>query len=313
VRILVTGAAGFIGSQLAERLLVDGHEVVALDSFHPYYARRVKERNAAGLKAHPRCRFLETDLARDDLAAAVRGVEGVAHLAAQPGVRGSWGTQFASYLDANVLATQRLLEALKGERLRSFVYGSSASVYGDGAPDAVDEGRLPEPASPYGVTKLAGEHLAHLYGRQHGMPVVALRYFSIYGPRERPDKAIQRFLEAARDGTSIRVNGDGSQRRDFTFVGDAVEATAEALRRPPVGETINIARGRTVALSEVVETVRRVTGKPLPVEHAPAEPGDVRVTSARIEKADRLLGWRPRVDLETGIRRQWALVSAGPV
>jgi UDP-glucuronate 4-epimerase len=308
LHVLVTGAAGFIGSHVAERCLGLGHRVTALDSFHPYYDRATKERNVAAVRAHPAARFVEADLSRADLAGALDGVDAVVHLAAQPGVRGSWGSQFASYLEANVLATQRLLEAARSRPLSSFVYGSSASVYGDAAPDGVSEEFVPAPFSPYGVTKLAGEHLAMLYGQVHRMPVVALRYFSVYGPRERPDKAIQRFLVAARAGGSIRVLGDGRQRRDFTFVDDVVDATVAALARPPVGRRVNVARGKTVALSEVVDAIRRVTGSPLPVEPAPPQAGDVRTTSADISLARRLLGYAPRVDLDEGVRRQWAHV-----
>jgi len=309
VHILVTGAAGFIGSTLADRLLADGHRVTGLDSFHPYYARDVKERNAASLVAHPNGRLLEVDLTLDDLAPAMDGVEAVVHLAAQPGVRGSWGESFRTYLDANVLATQRLLEASREANLHAWVYGSSASVYGDDATTAVDEAVLPAPHSPYGVTKLAGEHLAHLYRRNHGVPTVSLRYFSVYGPRERPDKAIQRFLEASRAGRSIRLFGDGSQRRDFTFVDDVVAATSAALERAPVGETLNVARGRTVRLSEVIETIGLVTGRPLEVEQTAREIGDVRVTSAVIDRAARVLDYAPTTDLSDGIRRQWAHVQ----
>jgi UDP-glucose 4-epimerase len=308
--VLVTGAAGFIGSHVAERLLARGDRVTALDSFHPYYARETKERNAAGIRRDPSARFLEADLAKDALDEAMDGVDAVVHLAAQPGVRGSFGDEFGSYLDANVLATQRLLEAARGRRLSAFVYGSSASVYGDGVVDAVSEEALPAPHSPYGVTKLAGEHLALLYARVHGVPATALRYFSVYGPRERPDKAIQRFLVAAREGGSIRVLGDGSQRRDFTYVGDAVDATLAALDRPPVGRAVNVARGETVALSDVVETVRRVTGAALPVTREPTQAGDVRTTSAEISLARRLLRYDPKVSLEEGVRRQWEEVRA---
>jgi UDP-glucose 4-epimerase len=309
LHVLVTGAAGFIGSHVGERCLERGHRVTALDSFHPYYPREVKERNAAALRRHPSARFLETDLARDDLSEALSGVEAVVHLAAQPGVRGSWGTQFSSYLDANVLATQRLLEASAGRGLAAFVYGSSASVYGD-VEGPVTERDVPAPHSPYGVTKLAGEHLAMLYGRNRGLPVVSLRYFSVYGPRERPDKAIQRFLVAARDGGSVRLHGDGSQRRDFTYVADAVDATLSALERPPVGRVVNVARGRTVALSEVLDVVSRVTGRRLSVERGPPEAGDVRTTSADVSLARDVLGHDPRTDLEAGIRRQWEHVSS---
>ena len=308
MHVLVTGGAGFIGSHLCERLLLDGHRLTVVDCFDPFYDRAIKERQSAGFRRHARVRFLEQDLAHADLGEAVDGVEAVVHLAARAGVRGSWGKSFDSYLDANVLATQRLLEALKGKRLGVFVYGSSASVYGDEHLGAVTEEAVTRPHSPYGITKLAGEHLAHLYRRLHGVPTLALRYFSVYGPRERPDKAIQIFLTAARDGKPVKVLGDGSQTRDFTYVGDIVEATVTALERAPVGETINLARGRTVPLSEVLALVRRVTGRPLVAEHGPRMEGDVRVTSAVIEKAGRVLDWVPQVDLESGIRRQWTHV-----
>jgi len=309
VHVLVTGAAGFIGSTLADRLLADGHRVTGVDSFDPYYDRSIKEANAAGLVAHGNGRLLELDLAADDLAPATEGVEAVVHLAAQPGVRASWGRTFASYLDSNVLATQRLLEACLGLDLHVWVYGSSASVYGDDATTAVHEDALPAPHSPYGVTKLAGEHLAHLYRRNHRLPTLSLRYFSVYGPRERPDKAIQKFLTAARDGRTLRLYGDGSQQRDFTYVDDVVEATVAALTRAPVGQTLNVARGRTVPLREVMDTIALVTGRRLDVDRRPSELGDVRVTSASIERAARVLGYDPRVDLAEGIRRQWVHVQ----
>jgi UDP-glucose 4-epimerase len=312
LRVLVTGAAGFIGSHVAERCLADGHDVVAVDCFHPYYARATKERNLAGVRGHPRARFVEADLSTADCAPLLEGVDAVVHLAAVAGVRASWGKEFGDYLRHNLHATQRLLEASRGRPLRAWVYGSSASVYGDDALDAVREDALPAPHSPYGVTKLGGEHLAMLYRRNHGVPALSLRYFSVYGPRERPDKAIQRFLVAARRGEAIRVHGDGSQRRDFTYVGDAVAATTAALERAPVGAVVNVARGKTVTLSEVIDTVRRVTGARLPATHGPAEKGDVRTTSADVSAARRLLGYDPRTDLADGIARQWAHVRDDP-
>jgi UDP-glucose 4-epimerase len=312
LRVLVTGAAGFIGSHVADRLLADGHDVVAVDCFHPYYARDRKERNLAGLLAHPRARFVEADLATADLAPLLLGVDGVVHLAAVAGVRASWGERFDDYTRNNVLTTQRLLEASKGKRLKAWVYGSSASVYGDDAPDLVTEDALPAPHSPYGVTKLAGEHLAGLYRRNHGVPTVSLRYFSVYGPRERPDKAIQRFLTAARRGEGITVHGDGSQRRDFTYVGDVVEATVAALERAPVGAVVNVARGKVVTLAQVIDALRRVTGARLSPTHGPAQVGDVKTTSADVSAARRVLGYDPRTDLEDGIARQWEHVRGDP-
>lgn len=309
MHVLVTGAAGFIGSNLADRLLADGHRVTGVDSFHPYYEREVKEQNVAHLVGHSNGRLLEVDLAMGDLEPVTEEIDAVVHLAAQPGVRASWGPSFAPYLDANVLATQRLLEACRKRNLHAWIYGSSASVYGDDATEAVDETTLPAPHSPYGVTKLAGEHLAHLYRRNHGVPTLSLRFFSVYGPRERPDKAIQRFLTASRTGQSIQVFGDGSQRRDFTFVDDVVAATRAALERAPVGETLNVARGQTVRLSEVIETIGLVTGRPLEVKRLAQEIGDVRVTSAVIDRAARVLDYAPTTDLSDGIRRQWAHVQ----
>jgi UDP-glucose 4-epimerase len=311
MRVLVTGAAGFIGSHVADRVLADGHELVAVDSFHDAYPRAVKERNLRGIVAHPRAKLVEGDLARMDLSPVLVGVEAVVHLAALGAVRASWSA-FPEYLHNNVHATQRLLDACVRRPLHSWVYASSASVYGDDELDAVDERRLPAPHSPYGVTKLSGEHLALLYHRNFAVPTVALRYFSVYGPRERPDKAIQKFLCAARRGEGIRVHGDGSQKRDFTFVGDVVDATMAALGQPPVGRALNVGRGKTVTLNEVIATIRRVTGSPLPAQNGPTEPGDVRVTSADIGLARRLLGYRPAVDLETGIQRQWQHVRSDP-
>lgn len=311
MHILVTGGAGFIGSHLAERLLRDGHRVTALDSFDPFYGRAIKEQNLVAVRAHPSARVLELDLANADLGSVVADVDAVLHLAARAGVRGSWGRSFAGYLDCNVLATQRLLEACKERRLTAFVYASSASVYGDDHVQPVDEDAPTRPHSPYGITKLAGEHLALLYQRLYGVPAFSLRYFSVYGPRERPDKAIQLFLTAARDGTPITVLGDGSQQRDFTYVGDVVEATVRALARPPVGEVINLARGHTLPLTDVIAAVERVSGRRLAVQHAARVRGDVRVTAAVIEKARRLLGYAPATDLDQGLRAQWAHVVGG--
>ncbi len=311
MHILVAGGAGFIGSHLCDRLLLDGHRLTVVDNFDPYYARALKEQNLSHVRAHEQARVLELDLARDDLGPAFEGVEAVVQLAARAGVRESWGTSFAGYLDNNVLSTQRLLEASRGRKLHAFVYASSASVYGDEHVEPVDESAATRPFSPYGITKLAGEHLALLYQRLHGVPACSLRYFSVYGPRERPDKGLQIFLTAARDGRPITVFGDGSQRRDFTYVGDIVEGTVAALQRSPAGEIMNLGRGKIETLNHLIKTVERVTGRRLDVKHAPLQDGDVRVTAAIIDKARRLLDYNPQVDLETGIRRQWQHVLSG--
>jgi nucleoside-diphosphate-sugar epimerase len=312
MHVLVAGGAGFLGSHLAERLLLEGQGVTVVDNFDPYYPRALKERNLSFVRAHDAARVLELDLARDDLAPALEGVDAVVHFAARAGVRASWGASFAGYLDANVLTTQRLLEAVKGRALTAFVYASTAAVYGDDALEPVAEDAATHPHSPYGITKLAGEHLALLYHRLHAVPACALRYFSIYGPRERPDKGIQIFLEAARDGRPVTVFGDGSQRRDYTYVGDVIEATVAALRRPPVGEVVNLGRGKVVTLLDLLGAIERVTGRTLALSFGPREPGDVRVTAAVIDKARRLLDYNPQVDLDAGLRRQWRHVLSAP-
>ena len=305
MHVLVTGAAGFIGSHLCDRLLADGARVTGIDDFDPYYARALKERNLEGARAQPGFRFVEADINAADLDDVFEGVDRVVHLAALAGVRASFGATFDAYLDANVRTTQRLLEACRRHPVRLFLYGGSASVYGDKATSAVDETYVGIPHSPYGLTKWAAEQLAFTYREVFGLPVAAARIFSCYGPRERPDKAIQLFLTAARDGRPITVHGDGTQLRDFTYVGDVVEGLVRALARVPEGAVFNLARGFTRPLADVLTTIRTVTGVDLEVHHGPRQPGDVRVTSGVIGRARELLGYDPRTDLEEGIARQW--------
>lgn len=307
--VLVSGAAGFIGSHVVDRLLVSGARVTGIDCFDAYYDRAIKETHLESARGHDGFRLLELDLATDDLTPAFDGVDAVVHLAAVPGVRASWGDSFELYTRNNVIATQRLLEASRHASLDIFAYVSSASVYGDGATEAVSETFLPAPHSPYGVTKLAAEHLAHLYRKVHGLPTTALRVFSCYGPRERPDKAIQKFLTAVQEGRSIEVYGDGSQLRDFTYVGDIVDGILAALEHAPVGEAINLARGKPETLRTVIETIESLTGAQLAASYGDTEPGDVRVTHACIDKARTLLGYEPSTSLQDGIAAQWACVQ----
>ena len=232
MRALVTGCAGFIGSHLCEALIAAGHDVVGVDCFTDYYARSHKEANLAQLRDEARFSLREVDLAAGELSNLLNGVDVVYHQAAQPGVRASWGSYFDTYVRHNIVATQRLLEAVKGQPLRRFVYASSSSVYGDAEAFPTSEMVIPKPVSPYGVTKLAAEQLVYLYGRNYGVPTVSLRYFTVYGPRQRPDMAFRRFIEWALADQPIHVYGDGEQTRDFTFVGDVVAAR---LTRPLPG------------------------------------------------------------------------------
>jgi nucleoside-diphosphate-sugar epimerase/glycosyltransferase involved in cell wall biosynthesis len=282
--VLVTGAAGFIGSHLVERLLRDGARVTGVDCFTAFYDPALKRRNLSAALAHPRFDLLEVDLGRDDLA-ALPEVGAVFHQAAQAGVRASWGADFASYMHHNVLATQRLLERYRDAHLERFVYASSSSVYGDAERSPTDESLLPRPFSPYGVTKLAGEHLALLYGRNFGMPVASLRYFTVYGPRQRPDMAFHLFCRALLTAQPITVYGDGRQSRDFTFVDDAVEANLRAWRRSAPQAVYNVGGGSQVELLEAIRILERVLGVAARLRFEPRPPGDPRVRPGHADRA----------------------------
>lgn len=304
---LVTGAAGFVGSQLVDALLAAGHDVVGVDAFTPYYDRGTKEANLAAARRDGRFRFVEADLRDADLAALLEGVDVVYHQAAQPGVRLSWSEGFATYDSCNVLATQRLLEAALHAGVERLVYASSSSVYGNAEVYPVQETDLPRPHSPYGVTKLAAEHLCGLYAANHGMSTIALRYFTVYGPRQRPDMAFHRLVEAALDQQPFPLYGDGSHVRDFTYVGDVVRAnllagTADA----PGGTVVNVCAGGAMVLRDVIDAVADAVGAPVPIEHRGEQAGDVQRTGGSNEAAARVLGWGPRTSLAEGIAAQVA-------
>ena len=305
MKALVTGAAGFIGSHLCESLLADGHEVVGVDAFIPYYPREVKESNLSRARQQAGFRLVEGRLQELDLAPLLDGAAQVFHLAAQAGVRASWGRDFEIYTENNVLATQRLLEAAVAAGTPRVVYASSSSVYGDTRELPLREAGACQPVSPYGVTKLAAEHLCVLYERNFGLPTVSLRYFTVYGPRQRPDMAFHRFLRAARDGAPITLYGDGSQTRDFTFVADIVRATRAAAEAGRPGCVYNVGGGERVAMSDVLARVERVTGRPLRVERHPAQMGDMRDTFADTAAARRDLGFASTLDLDEGLAREW--------
>jgi nucleoside-diphosphate-sugar epimerase len=305
VRTLVTGVAGFIGSTLAEALLARGDHVLGVDCFTPYYDRNAKDANLATLRQSDRFELIEADLRSDDVESLVDGMDVVFHQAAQPGVRLSWSEGFADYVGHNVLATQRLLEAVKATSAAKVVYASSSSVYGNALSYPTTEDDLPRPHSPYGVTKLAAEHLCNLYAANWGVHTVALRYFTVYGPRQRPDMAFHRLLEAALSGRTFPLYGDGSAIRDFTFVGDAVRANlAAADHDPPPGTVVNVAGGSSIAMVDLLELAGDIVGGPVAVERLPNQPGDVARTGGTIDRAQRLLGWEPTTDLREGLTAQ---------
>lgn len=302
MRYLVTGAAGFIGSCLSEALADAGHDVVGVDAFTDYYDPARKRENAAGLDV------VEADLESDDLAELLDGVEGVFHLAGQPGVRASFGRDFELYVRRNVLVSGRVFEAAARRGIR-VVYASSSSVYGDAESFPTREDVRPQPISPYGVTKLACEHLHHALARAAGLDAVGLRYFTVYGPRQRPDMAMTRMLEALADGTSFPLFGDGSASRSFTYVDDVVAATIAAMDNAPGGAVFNVGGGEEASMREAIALAQRISGRELSIDAYAAAAGDVRRTRADIGAARRDLGWEPRTSLSEGLALQWQWVA----
>jgi nucleoside-diphosphate-sugar epimerase len=316
MRALVTGVAGFVGSTLADALVAAGHTVRGVDCFSPYYDPNLKRRNLQRLAAGSGFELVEGDLRAMEIGPLVHDVDVIFHEAAQPGVRRSWSTGFADYDSNNVLATQRLLEAVKEAGSARVVYASSSSVYGNAPHYPTRETDLPRPHSPYGVTKLAGEHLCGLYAENWGVSAVMLRYFTVYGPRQRPDMAIHRLLLAGLTGSSFSVYGDGSQRRDLTFVDDIVEANLRAAEAElPSGVVINIAGDTSVSLNELIHAASEAIGRPIEAVKGSAQPGDVRATGGAIDRARDLLGWSPTTSVRAGLTAEarWLgeLLAAG--
>lgn len=305
-KCVVTGVAGFVGSSLADELLSLGHEVLGIDCFIDYYPREVKEQNLLRALSSEKFSFQEVSLLDAPLEKLCAGAEWIFHQAAQAGVRASWGADFSIYTDNNILGTQKLLEAARRpavkESLKKIVYASSSSVYGHAETLPTTEDMLPKPISPYGVTKLAAEHLCVLYTKEFQVPTASLRYFTVYGPRQRPDMAFNRFIRAGLEGKRVRVFGDGEQSRDFTFISDIVRANISAATASADELVYNIGGGSRVTVNEVIGILNSILGKSLQVEYLPREKGDARHTGADTTLARKALSYQPTVSLEEGLR-----------
>ena len=312
-RIWVTGAAGFIGSHLVDRLLDEEYEVVGLDCLTNYYSRAAKQQNLSRALSHERFRFVEGDLLRLDLDRLLGGIDKVAHLAGEPGVRCSWGERFSVYTERNVQSTQRLLEVASRNGCKHLVYASSSSVYGPDNGGPVSEEASRRPASPYGLSKLAAEELIRLYGRERGAPATILRYFTVYGPRQWPEMALSRFISLASRGEPVKVFGYGNQSREMTYVSDVVDATVAALEAQPGGlpRAYNVGGGMRTTVRDLVRMVGEAVGERVEVNYGPPVSGDVRSTWADLHRATRELGYAPKVSLVEGIEAQvhWTLAG----
>lgn len=302
---LVTGCAGFIGSNLTDALLAGGDAVRGVDAFTDYYDPSRKRQNIRDALAHPDFELIEADLARAPIGPLLEDVDVVYHLAGQPGVRVSWSDGFPTYVTQNVLVTQRLLETARAHPVRRVVFASSSSIYGNAARYPVTETAIPQPHSPYGVTKLAAEHLCSLYADNWGLPTVSLRYFSVYGPRQRPDMGFDRFLRAALNREPLQIFGSGEQVRDFTFVGDVVGATMAAGSADVAAGTVcNVAGGSSISLKAFFPLLEEIVGTPVRLEHVASQPGDVDRTGGSVQRARELLGWEPTTSLRDGLAAQ---------
>lgn len=309
---LVTGVAGFIGSQLAESLLIKGEKVIGVDEFNDYYDPQFKRLNIKSLESNPNFQLIEANILALNWSELLKDVDVIYHQAAQAGVRASWGATFHHYTERNIDATQVLLEAAKdAPNLKRFVYASSSSIYGNAETLPTDESICPNPVSPYGITKLAGERLCFLYHHNFGVPATALRYFTVYGPRQRPDMAFHLFFKAVLADEAISIYGDGMQTRDYTFISDCIAANlAAGSVSEAVGEVFNIGGGSRVGLADIINTMEEIVGHPIRRNFIEAARGDARHTSADVSKAQKLLGYAPQVSLLEGLTKEWEWVRS---
>ena len=309
---LITGVAGFIGSSLAEKLLKDNFKVIGIDSFTNYYSTRIKEKNIENCLKHPNFSLIHQDLDTLDLSVSIEKAEYFFHLSAQPGVRASWGKEFTTYVKNNISVTQKILESLKNStRLKKFVFASSSSVYGNQSSIMNEDTSLTRPASPYGVTKLAAENLVNLYFKNYGVPTISLRYFTVYGPRQRPDMAFTRFFHSIIKDNKLIIFGNGEQTRDFTYVDDIVDATINAATSNYVGEILNFGGGSVFSLIQIIEFMKEITEKELEIDFKTEQKGDVKHTSADISKSEKLINYKSNTDIKYGLTQQQAAVKLG--
>lgn len=305
MKYIVTGAAGFIGSSLCKRLLNQEIEVIGIDSFVDYYPRILKEKNIENLKKTSKFVFIEGDLLDLNLSDIISNGDYIFHQAAQAGVRASWGRDFYIYTENNIRATQQLLEVCKEEKIAKLIFASSSSVYGDCSDIPMCENSIPSPVSPYGVSKLASEQLCYLYWKNFNVPVVSLRYFTVYGPRQRPDMAFNKFITALLKDKEIIMYGDGEQTRDFTYIDDIVNANILTMNKGQDGSVYNIGGGSRVSMNEVIEVLAKISGRIPKIKQLETQKGDMRHTLADITKAQSALGYKPTVRIEEGLEKEY--------
>ena len=307
---LITGVAGFIGSSLAEKLLKDNFKVIGIDSFTNYYSPHIKEKNIENCLKHSNFSFIHQDLDTLDLSTIFENTEYVFHLSAQPGARASWGKEFTTYVKNNISVTQKILESLKNNTtLKKFIFASSSSVYGNQSSIMNEDTSLTKPVSPYGVTKLASENLVNLYFKNYEIPIISLRYFTAYGPKQRPDMAFTRFFLSIIKDKKLIIFGNGEQTRDFTYVDDVIKATTNAAKSDHVGEILNIGGGSVFSLMQITEFMKEITGKELEIDFKKEQKGDVKHTSADISKSENLINYKSNTDIKYGLTQQYEYIK----